>query len=274
METLEKTGRGRWGSALDRYGPAAVVTGASSGIGQAFAMELAQVGFDLILVARGADTLNALAEELAQAHGIRAVSHPADLSQPAAIHGLMAAAEDMDVGLLVAAAGFGSVGPFLSSGIAEDLGMIDLNCRAVVELAHHFGGRFAGRGRGGIVLFGSLVGWQGVPNSATYGATKAFVQSLAEGLHTELRPGGVDVLSCAPGPVASGFADRAGMRMGHTDRPETVARAALAALGRRQTVVPGSTGRLLTLSLATLPRRVRTAIMGRIMAGMARTSAG
>ncbi len=257
-----------------RYGPAAIVTGASSGIGRAFAIALGRKGFDLTLVARGADRLVVLADELQDAYGIRATPHPADLSDPAAVEAVIAATQETEVGLLVAAAGFGSAGRFLDRPIDSELGMVDLNCRAVVELVHGFGGRFVERGRGGIVLFGSLVGWQGVPNSATYGATKAFVQSFAEALHAELGPSGVDMLSCAPGPVASGFAARAGMRMRLADTPDTVARAALAALGRRQTVVPGRVGRLLTWSLSTLPRPARTAIMGRIMAGMARTSAG
>jgi short-subunit dehydrogenase len=257
-----------------RYGPTALVTGASSGIGRACAGRLAAAGFDLVLVARSAPALQAVADALAAAHGVNVRVVAADLATPGAAAAVIEATADVDVGLLVAAAGFGSSGPFLAQDTADELGMIDLNCRAVVDLAHRVGQRLALRGRGGIVLFGSLVGWQGVPNSATYGATKAFVQSFAEGLHAELRPRGVDVLSVAPGPVASDFGTRARMRMGLTDRPETVARAALAALGRRQTVVPGRIGRILTWSLAALPRRARTAIMGRIMAGMAQGHAG
>lgn len=253
-----------------QYGPFALVTGASNGIGRACAVALAAAGFNLVLVARRADPLNELSAQLAAEHGITARVYSGDLSQPEAITALCDQTDDLDIGLVVAAAGFGSAGPFLEQDRETELAMIDLNCRAVADLVHRFGERMAGRGRGGIILFGSLVGWQGVPNSATYAATKAFVQSFAEGLHHELSPLGIHVLSAAPGPVASGFASRARMQLGATDTPEVVARSALAALGRRQTVVPGLLGWLLTWSLSLLPRRVRTAIMGQIMRTMAK----
>ncbi len=162
-----------------------------------------------------------------------------------------------DVGLLVAAAGFGTSGPFLRADLTSERAMLATNCSAVVQQTHVFGQRFAERGRGGIVLFGSLVGWQGVPNSAHYAATKAYVQTLAEGIHVS-----------APGPVKSGFGARANMRMGAASTPETVARETLAALGRRGTVVPGLLRKFLTASLAPLPRSLRTRVMGGVMRGM------
>lgn len=253
------------------YGPCAVVTGASDGIGRAFARQLAAEGLSLALVARGRDGLERLADELRNRHGSEVMVIPLDLGAADAPARLLSATRDHDVGLLVAAAGFGSAGPFINRELSEELGMIDVNCRAVVALAHGFAQRLATRKRGGIVLMGSLVGWQGAPYAATYAATKAFIQSLAEGLRGELRPLGVDVVSCAPGPVRSGFGARAGMTMGAADPPEVVARAALAALGRRGTVVPGAIGKMLSASLAPLPRPVRVAIMGRIMRGMSRS---
>src|SRR5205823_9088379 len=101
---------------------------------------------------------------------------------------------DLDVGLLVAAAGFGTSGAFIDSPLEEELGMFDVNCRAVTTLAHHFGNRFAKARRGGMVLMSSLLAFQGVPGFANYAATKAYVQSLAEGLRLELSPLGVDVV--------------------------------------------------------------------------------
>lgn len=120
------------------------------------------------------------------------------------------------------------------------------------------------------MLFGSLVGFQGAPFSATYAATKGFVQSLAEGLAVELRPHGVSVLSVAPGPVGTGFASRAGMTMGKAARPERVATSALRALGRYGTVRPGFQSKALGWSLGMLPRRMRVLAMGQIMQGMTR----
>jgi short-subunit dehydrogenase len=178
------------------------------------------------------------------------------------------ACEGVDIGLVVAAAGFGTSGRFAETSLADELDMLEVNCRAVLVLAHHFAPRLQARGRGGIVLLASLVGWNGTPNAAHYAATKAYNQVLAEGLGRELKARGVDVLSVAPGPVRSGFAHRAGMVMGAAETPETVARAALAALGRRTTVVPGRLSKLLTYSLALLPRGVRISILGRVMGSM------
>lgn len=253
---------------LARYGPCAVVTGASDGIGRATAVALAEAGFDLVLVARRVDRLDALAAEVAARHGVRVTTVGVDLATAAGSDAIEAATAGLDVGLLVAAAGFGTSGAFLGTNLARESEMIDVNVRAVVRAVHHFGGRFAARGRGGIVLFGSLVGFQGAPRAATYAATKAFVQTFAEALHIELAPLGVDVVSSAPGPVHTGFADRAGMRMGTALRPVDVAVPTLNALGRRMTVAPGALTKVLLASLAPLPRSLRTRILGSVMGGM------
>lgn len=251
-----------------RFGPAALVTGASDGIGRAFAEQLAAQGFDLILVARREGVLQDMARDLGTRHGVEVRVLAADLSDPAAVPALLRRTEGAPLGLVVAAAGFGSIGPFLERDVACEINMVDLNCRAVVELSSGFGRRMAAQGRGGIVLFGSLVGFSGAPLSATYAATKGFVQGFAEGIAAEMRPLGVHVLSVAPGPVHSGFAARAGMRMARAARPDTVARGALAALGRRTTVRPGVLAKVLGWSLAMLPRRGRVRVMGVIMKGM------
>lgn len=115
---------------------------------------------------------------------------------------------------------------------------------------------------------GSIVGFQGVPYSASYAATKAFVQSLAEALAVELRPLAVDILACAPGPVRSGFEARANMHMNIAIEPDVVAREILHALGRKNTVAPGVLSRILTYSLAPLTRPLRTRIMARVMSDM------
>ena len=114
----------------------------------------------------------------------------------------------------------------------------------------------------------SLVGWQGTPWAAHYAATKAYVQVLAEAMHAELKPSGVDVLASAPGPVHSGFADRARMRMGSAALPAVVAKETIRALGRKMTVLPGALSKLLTYSLMPLPRFLRVRIMAQVMGGM------
>lgn len=252
-----------------RFGPAALITGASDGIGRAFAEALAAQGFDLVLVARRETVLQALARDLAASHGVSVEVLATDLSTPGATADILARTADRQIGLLVAAAGFGSIGPFLDRDADTQANMVDVNCRSVVELTHGFASRMAARGKGGIVLFGSVVGFCGVPFSATYAATKGFVQGLAEGLEVELRPRGISVLAVAPGPVNTGFAARAGQKPGKGDRPQTVVRGALAALRRGGTVRPGFLSKLLGWSLATLPRRWRVRVLGLIMKDLA-----
>lgn len=252
------------------YGRWAVVTGASSGIGRAMAKELAVVGLDLVLVARRTSELDQLALELSSKYGVQTRVLACDLADWVAVKRVITETNDLEVGLLVTAAGFGTSGAFLDAKLEDEISMLDVNCRAVLALTLHFGKRFAERGRGGLVLFGSLVGFQGTPQAAHYAATKAYVQTLAEALHLELAPKGVDVLASAPGPVASGFAARARMILGAAEKPETVARATLKALGKKMTVTPGWLSKLLTWSLMTAPRSLRVRIMGAIMGGMTR----
>ncbi|MCU0463763.1 MAG: SDR family oxidoreductase [Anaerolineae bacterium] len=253
-----------------KYGPWAVITGASDGIGRAFALAAAESGLNVVLVARRRPLLEALAAEISRLYGVEAQVVAADLSSPNGVEQVVSATARLDVGLLVACAGYGTTGRFTEADLTTELDMLMVNCRAVVEMAHHYGQRFAQRGRGGVVMMGSLLGFQGVPMSAHYAATKAFVQSLAEGLHLELAPLGVDVLSSAPGPTRSGFADRANMQMGMADQPETVAKSTLDALGRTVTVRPAFVAKFLGYSLGMLPRGLRSRILGRTVASMIR----
>lgn len=242
-----------------------MVTGASSGIGRAIAVQLGKRGLNVVAVARRGDVLEDVRAELQARFNVKTMAVPADLAREEGFSALVSATDDLDVGLLVAAAGFGTSGSFLRANVAVELEMLELNCGAVLRQSLHFGRRFARRGRVGLVLMGSLVGFQGVPSSANYAATKAYVQTLAEGLHLELRPQGVDVLASAPGPVHSGFEARAGMRMNSAIEPHIVALETLAALGHRTTVAPGLLTKVLMYSLAPLTRPLRSRIMGRVM---------
>jgi uncharacterized protein len=253
---------------LQQYGPWVLITGASDGIGRALAYQIAATGINVALVARNEARLRALAAELEARHGIETAVLAADLADPDAVAHVETATDGLDVGLVVLAAGFGTTGTFLETSLAEEMALIAVNIAAVSRLSHTFAGRLAGRGRGAIVLFGSIVGWQGVPGQANYAASKAYVQNLAEGLHDELEQHGVDVLSVAPGPVASGFGARAGLAMTRATPSDVVATATIKALGRRRTMIPGARGKYLTSALRPLPRRLRSLILGRVIAGM------
>jgi uncharacterized protein len=253
---------------LKSYGPGALVTGASDGIGKAIAIRLAEAGFELTIVARRKTLLDQLAGDLEKRSGMAPQIVCADLSVPEEVARVDQETLDRDIGLLVAAAGFGTSGSFIDADLADELNMIDVNCRALAQTTHAFARRFARRKRGGIVLMSSLVAFQGVPRAANYAATKAYVQSLAEGLHTELKPLGVDVMAAAPGPVLSGFGQRAGMTMSSGQTPDEVAVGTLKMLGRRTTVRPGFLAKALEASLMPLPRSGRVAMMARVMSGM------
>ncbi|MGJ3237914.1 MAG: SDR family NAD(P)-dependent oxidoreductase [Anaerolineae bacterium] len=253
---------------VKKYGSWAVITGASDGIGKETAILLAEIGINLVLVARRRPMLEALSDHLTTHFNIQCQVVALDLSSQDAIETLITETQDLDIGLLVAAAGYGTSGSFIDLPIERETNMLDVNCRAVLTLSHHFGKRFAKQGRGGIVLFSSLVAFQGVPLSANYAATKAYIQSLVEGLHQELSPLGVDVLASAPGPIHSGFAVRANMQMGMALKADVVARETLRALGHKTTVQPGLLSKVMIGSLSFLPRPLRVRVMGQIMGSM------
>lgn len=256
----------------ERYGPWAVVTGASDGIGREFARVLAENKFNLVLCARRDKALQDLANELSASYQIQCRIVAADLSQPAGTQVLLKATQDLDVGLLIPAAGFGSSGLFVDGDRAQEEQMIMLNCVSVMHQCHAFARRLSRRGKGGIVLLSSVLAFMGTPRSANYAATKAYVQSLAEALREELRSAGVDVLASAPGPTASGFAARARLQMQQAMTPRTIATVTLDALGKRGTVRPGWLSKLLGWSLATAPRWLQVKIIGSVMKGMAAKS--
>lgn len=251
-----------------RYGPWAIVTGASSGIGREMAVRLAEGGLNLVLVARSHELLEHLAADLTARYNVEAHVIIADLATDTGVQAVVNATRTVDVGLLVAAAGFGTSGAFLDAALDHELDMLSVNCRAVLTLCHTFGQRFAQRGHGGMILMSSIVSFQGTPYAAHYAATKAYVQALAEALHVEWAPLGIDVLASAPGPTNSGFATRANMRMGTALEPVDVVQPTLAELGKKSTIVPGQLSKLLTAALAPLPRWARVRIMGRVMWGM------
>ena len=253
-----------------KYGPWAIVTGASDGIGKAVASELAKFGLNLVLVARRKELIDELASRFQKENGIQTRSIELDLSEAESSQKLLLMTSDIEVGLFAAIAGFGTSGNLIDSDLKKELNMIDVNCKSIVQQSYLFGQIFSKQGHGGIILMGSLVGFQGVPHAANYAATKAFVQTLAEGLNIELKKYGVDVLSVAPGPVASGFGKRADMNMTKAAQPEDFAKELILALGKKMTVRPGFLSKFLGYSLAMSPRKSRVFIMDKIMSEMTR----
>jgi uncharacterized protein len=254
---------------VSRYGPWAIVTGASSGIGEAIARELAARGLHVVLCARRRDRLSALAAELSAQHGIQARAVEVDLARPGFVAVLEEATGDIDVGLLVNNAGFGDKGPFLGSDIDMLVRMLDTNCRAPLLLTHAIAPRLVARGRGGILFTSSTAAFQGLPFATHYAATKGYDLQLAEGLWYELRPHGVDVVALCPGPVDTEGPRRTGVQPDKVPvqilDARTVAVFGLDALGGGPVAVPGLTNRLLHALVKVVPRRVATAVSGRMI---------
>ena len=184
----------------------ALVTGASSGIGEQFAHQLAARGHSLVLVARRADRLERLAAELpTDAHVV-----PCDLATDAPGLAERVAELGVEVELLVNNAGFGTSGPLLDHDPGRDAEQVRVNCEAVVTLTHAFLPGMVERGRGGIINVASTAGMQPIPYEAVYAATKAFVISFTDAMHTELRGTGVRALAVNPGPVPTEWQQVAG----------------------------------------------------------------
>jgi short-subunit dehydrogenase len=250
----------------------ACVTGASAGIGAAFAERLAKDGYDLILVARSRDRLEAAAKQLHKQHGITAEPLPADLTDAAELRIVERVVEDADLDLLVNNAGFGTVGAFAKLETDREEQQIRLNVVALVRLTRAALPGMLARKRGNIINVSSLAAFQPAPYNATYGATKAFVNSFTEGLHEELRGTGVRVQALCPGFTRTEFQARAGIDVSDLPSfvwmtPEAVVDAALTGLRTGDVVcVPGLANRTLVTLIGTLPRN----LLRRIAANLGR----
>jgi short-subunit dehydrogenase len=264
----------------DRYGPWAVVAGASEGLGAAFSHALAARGLNVVAVARRAEPLDALAAELKARHGIQARAIALDLSESAGVTRLLSDLTGLSVGLLVWNAALSLIGPFLDQPLEGHLRELEVNARAPLTAVHGLGRAMVGRGHGGIILMSSLSGMQGTARVAHYAATKAWNRVLAEGLWWELGKEGVDVLACVAGAT-----DTPGYRASAPAASETakvplmsaaaVVEEALDALGRQPSIIPGWKNRWAAAVLARLlPRRVAVRLMGRTMDRMYGTAAG
>jgi hypothetical protein len=256
------------------YGPWALVTGGSSGIGRAIADLLAEAGLNLVINGRDVDNLQSARNELVAHYGVEVLAIAADLSTVSGQDKLIEATAALDIGLLVNSAGYGTSGRMIDNPLDAEMNMLAVNVEAVLKLMHHFARRFRQRQRSGIIFLSSIVAFQGVPFAANYAASKAYVQSLAEALAKECKPFNIDVLSATPGPVESSFGARADMRMNGAMRPEQAAEPILQALGRSSGVVPGPLSKLLVYALRAAPRFLKIRIMQGVMAGFTKHQLG
>jgi uncharacterized protein len=245
----------------------ALVTGASSGIGEQFARQLAARGHDLVLVARRADRLERLASELPTEAKVVAC----DLTTDAVSLGGRAQELGVQVDLLVNNAGFGTSGPFLGHDPARDAEQVRLNCEAVVTLCHAFLPGMVERRRGGVINVASSAGFQPIPYESVYAASKAFAISFTDALHTELRGTGVRAMSVNPGPVPTEWQQVAGYEAGRSApapgeiTAEQVVSESLEAWDKgHRSVIPGRTMRWFIRLTAPSPRAVQLRVTERM----------
>jgi hypothetical protein len=255
---------------LPRQTRTALITGGSSGLGAQFAEQLAQRGYDLVLIARSSSRLDRVAAHVRTTHGVRADVISQDLAAPDAADRINAwlASHGRAVDLLVNSAGFGTAGRFEQIPPGQDHDQLMVNVVALTSLTRALVPGMLDRGDGAIINVGSAAGFQPAPYFAAYGAAKAYVLNFSLALRAEYRHRGVRVLALMPGPTDTAFFDTIGTRAaigGRMMAPDTVVRAALRALDRdRAYVVPGFSNQIGAHLTPRRPRRLVTAISERV----------
>jgi len=250
----------------------ALITGASAGIGEAFARRLAGRGHALVLVARRKDRLDELANELSGAHDVAVEVIDADLATEEGVAAVEARLRAGDIELLVNNAGFGTVGDFASLPLDRELQELDVNVRALMRLTHVALGPMTERRRGGIINVASTAAFQPIPHNATYAATKAFVLHFSEAVHEEAKAHNISVTCLCPGPVRTEFQEVAGIDRSNLPAiawtsVDTVVDAALSALrAGRAITVPGP----MNVAAATTTRMMPRFLVRRIAGAMFR----
>jgi uncharacterized protein len=252
----------------DRFGPWAVVTGASSGIGRAIAAQVAASGINVVLVARRQALLEEVGRQASDRFGVQHRVVAADLSVDGFIDQLARATDDLDVGLVVSNAGTATPGEFRQLPRHDLAQLLRLNAFSHLEIAHHYSRRLAARGRGGILLCGAMGASHGIPYVANDSAAKAYVQTLGECLHVELAPLGVNVTVLIVGPTQTAIIDKFGLTPDAMPMqpmsPEQCAAEGLAALQKnRATHLAGRINRVMQ---ALMPTSLSRRLMGRMMA--------
>ncbi|TPG13723.1 SDR family NAD(P)-dependent oxidoreductase [Sphingomonas oligophenolica] len=255
---------------------ATVITGASAGLGEGFARALAAEGKDLILTARRGDRLDTLAAEL-RGTGVKVDLFAADLADPAAPTKLIAdiAAAGLGIDTLINNAGFGLRGPVADLDTDQQLGMIDVNCRALVALSRAVLPGMIAAGQGGILNVASTAAFQPGPWMSVYYATKAFVLSFSEGLHEEVKDRGIRVAALCPGPTRTEFAEVAGMGdsalfQRFASDADAVVRDGLKALAANQAVkISGAMNLVSAEAIRFTPRGLARRIAGSLQKGRA-----
>jgi uncharacterized protein len=239
----------------EKYGPWALIAGGSQGIGEAYARILGGQDINLVLLARGKPLLDKLAKELEDELKISVRTISVDLADESAINKVREITDNIEVNMLIYNAAAEVLGPFFNSELTQHLTMLDVNCRSVLIFVEHFGRLMKERKKGGIILMSSMSCLVGSPYITHYGATKAYIRNLAEGLWYELKPFNIDVISCIAGKtktpryIDSNPDDNKGLFAGDAREPILVAKEAIKRIGRDPSFTPGVLNKLATFIL-------------------------
>jgi len=246
-----------------RYGEWALITGASSGIGEEFARQLAQSKYNLVLIARREDRLNMLATELQKLYAIQVVCIPLDLGIQDFIPAIEKHISGIEIGLLINNAGFTISNNFLSSDLSGQLELIDVNIRALTALTHHFGNKMKEKRLGGIINVASASGYLPVPRWSVYAASKAYVLHFTEALWYEFKDTGIDILALCPGATQTEFGGNVNQQIGInvTD----VVMTALKNLSKKPSVIAGLKNKLGIVFLKLLSRKTLITLGAKIV---------
>lgn len=258
-------------TAIDHAGTTALITGASSGLGAAFAQQLAERGANLVLVARRRQKLDETARELQSRHGIRITVYDTDLAQPGAGIALAErlANDGVRVDTLINNAGVGTHGDFVAQDADAITAQVQLNVGAVVDVTRALLPQMLSSGRGALVNVASTSAYQPTPSMAVYGASKAFVLSFTEALAYEHRHSSLRILVVSPGPMRTPFFNVLGTTrpgVGHWQTPEAVAAQTLRTLDRRSappSIISGTLNAVPVIANRLAPRRVVLALTGK-----------
>lgn len=240
---------------VEKYGPWAMITGASSGIGEQFAYQLAENNFNIVLVARSESKLSDVKNNILGKTHVNVKIIAVDLAIEECIDQMISATTDIDIGLVVHSAGYAITGNFAENELEAELGMLSVNCIAPLKLTHYYSNKMMLRKKGGVIFLSSIVGFTAVEKWAGYSATKAYNLLFAESLSYELAAYNIDVMVLCPGPTDTAFFERCGLAPGKGANPVDVVRVALCKLGKKNIVTPGFWNKYNIFWSYLLPRR-------------------
>ena len=252
---------------LEKYGPWALVTGASSGIGAEFCRQLSGYGLHIVMIARRKSAMEKIAANLVEKYSVEVKTIESDLSKDDFFAKLEPEISSIDIGILINNAGFGVKGSFLSNSLERELELLNVNCRAPLELTHIIGQKMLERKKGGIFFLSSVLGYSASPYFANYAASKAYNLFMGGALWSELKAAGIDVSVLCPGSTQTEFDKVSGHKGFVTMEAEAVVRTGLRNIGKPY-IVAGVRNKLAVLLIKIFPRRITTIIMGIFMRKM------